>query len=173
MFKCLIKLCVVTIITLTGLILIKQSVKLKKLVYKYVYSENISFVYINKLYKKYLGNNVLFDKKLIDTPVFNEQLVYNSKEKYMEGLKLSVTEDYLVPSLDAGLVIFVGKKEDYGNVVIVEQIDGVDVWYGNLDNINVKLYDYIDKGALIGNCDNSLYLIHKKDGNAIDNEDKV
>ena len=45
--------------------------------------------------------------------------------------------------------------------VIVETVDGIDIWYGNLSNINVKLYDYIDKGSLIGNCNNTLFLVHK------------
>lgn len=172
MFKFISKLFIVTIITLFSLILIKSSKRIKKLVYNYVYSDNISFSKINSLYKKYLGSNTLLDSKLI-TPVFNEQLEYSSKERYKDGLVLSVEDEYLVPSLNNGLVIFVGKKEEYGNVVIVEGLDGVNIWYGNISNVNVKLYDYIDKGSLIGNCNSKLYLVYKKDGKAIDIKDKI
>ena len=95
------------------------------------------------------------------------------KEKIDNYLKLSVDNDYLVPSLETGLVIFTGVKEDFGNVVIIQQVDGVDIWYGNLTNINVKLYDYVDKGTLIGSCNNVLYLVHKKDGEFLNYEDKI
>ncbi len=173
MFKWLSKVSLVIIITLITLIVIKHSGKAKNFIYDYVYNDNISFAYINKIYKKYLGSNTLFDDKLNTKPVFNEKLVYTDKEKTEKGLKLSVAENYLVPSLEGGLVVFTGTKEDYGNVVIVETVDGVDIWYGNLSNINVKLYDYIEKGALIGNCDNTLYLIHKKDGEILDYADKI
>ena len=47
------------------------------------------------------------------------------------------------------------------------------MWYGNLSNINVKLYDYIEKGTLIGNCNKTLYLIHKKDGKVLDYGEKI
>lgn len=173
MFKWLIKVAFVTIITLLVLIVIKNNSKFKNIVYDYVYNDNISFSYINSLYKKYFGTNTLLDDSLHTVAVFNEKLEYSTKERIDEGLKLTVSEEYLVPSLEEGLVIFTGTKENYGNVVIVQQVDGVDVWYGNLSNINVKLYDYIEKGSLIGNCDNTLYLIHKKDGEYLDYENKI
>lgn len=174
MFKWLMKLLLVTIITLVVLIIIKTNSKFKNIVYDYVYDKNISFAHINKLYTKYFGNNALFNNVIPNTePVFDEKLVYSSKERYKDGLKLVVGKDYLVPSLEGGLVIFTGQKEGYGNVVIVQQIDGVDVWYGNLSNINVKLYDYLEKGNLIGNCDDNLYLVYKKDGEFLDYEDKI
>lgn len=173
MFKWLSKVCLVTIITLVALIVIKHNDKAKNTIYDYVYNDNISFAYINKLYKKYLGSNTLFENPLDTKPVFNEKLVYSNKEKIDEGLKLTVEDNYLVPNLESGLVVFTGTKDNYGNVVIVETVDGIDIWYGNLSNINVKLYDYIDKGSLIGNCDNTLYLVHKKDGEILDYEDKI
>lgn len=173
MFKWLSKVCLVIIITLVALIVIKHNSKVKNFIYDKVYNDNISFAYINKIYKKYLGSNTLFDNTLNTKPVFNEKLVYTNKEKMEEGLKLSVEDNYLVPNLESGLVVFTGTKDGYGNVVIVEAVDGVDIWYGNLSNINVKLYDYVDKGGLIGSCDSTLYLIHKKDGEILDYEDKI
>lgn len=173
MFKYLIKLCSVTLITLVVLILVKQNNNIKNIIYDNVYDKNISFAYINSLYKKYFGNNDFLDNKINLKPVFNEKLVYSNKDKYLDGLKLSVDEDYLIPSLESGLVVFTGTKEGYGNVVIIEQVDGVDVWYGNLTNINVKLYDYIEKGSLIGNCDKELYLVFKHNGEILDYEEKI
>ncbi len=173
MLKWLFKVGIVTIITLILLITLKANSNIKNFIYDNVYTQNISFAPINKLYKKYFGHNILFDNKENTKLVFNENLEYSAKEKIDEGLKLTVKENYLVPNLQDGLVIFTGTKDTYGNVVIVQQIDGVDVWYGNLSNINVKLYDYIEKGSLIGNCDNTLYLIHKKDGEILDYENQI
>ena len=173
MLKWLFKVGIVTIITLVLLICIKKNSHIKNFIYDEVYTKNISFASINNLYKKYFGSNILFDVKEDTALVFNEKLEYSEKVKDKDGLKLTVGKDYLVPNLESGLVIFTGVKDGYGNVVIVEQIDGVDVWYGNLSNINVKLYDYLEKGALIGNCDDNLYLVHKKDGEVLDYENKV
>ena len=173
MFKHLIKLCLVTLITLVVLILVKQNNNIKNIIYDNVYDKNISFAYINGLYKKYFGTNKFIEEKINIKPVFNEKISYSKKEKYKDGLNLYVDNNYLVPNIDSGLVIFTGTKEGYGNVVIVEQIDGVDVWYGNLTNINVKLYDYIEKGSLIGNCDNNLYLVFKNNGEILNYEEKI
>jgi len=74
----------------------------------------------------------------------------------------------LIPALDDGIVIFVGEKEGYGKTVIVQQESGIDVWYSNIKEINVKVYDYIKKGELIGSVDNNLYLVFIKNGEVID-----
>ena len=53
--------------------------------------------------------------------------------------------------------------ENYGKVVIIEGIDGVDIWYGNIENSNVKLYDYVNKGDFLGEVENNnLYLVLEK-----------
>ena len=50
--------------------------------------------------------------------------------------------------------------------------DGVDIWYGNLTNISVKLYDYVEKNKLIGETkDDKLYLVIKKNNEFIKYED--
>lgn len=175
MFKYLSKLLILIVLTLSCLIVIKSNKEIKNNIYDYVYNYNISFSSINKQYKKYFGNNILFDNyiKPNTKQVFNDKLEYTKKEKYLDGVNLSVTNDYLVPALESGLVIFAGNKEGYGQVVIVEQIDGINVWYGNLDNVNIKLYDYLEKGSLIGNCHNNLYLVYKKDGKVLNYEDNI
>ena len=51
--------------------------------------------------------------------------------------------------------------------------NGVEVWYGNIDNENVKMYDYISKGSLIGETNENLYLVFMKDGKILDYEDYI
>lgn len=168
----LIKVFVTVILFLLTIIVLKNNDYLKKGFYNYVYEDNISFAVINKTYKKYFGN--IFPLKEMETEkVFSEKLVYSNKSQYKEGLKLEVEKNYLVSNQENGLVIFIGNKEGYGNTLIVQQTDGVDVWYGNLKEINVNLYDYVEKGNLLGMTeDNKLYLVYKKDGTVLDYNDK-
>lgn len=159
------------ILTLSTLIVLKAKPNLKTDFFKHVYETNFSFSTVNNLYQKYFGSPLPF-KDLIDNniePVFNEELNYSEKSLYKDGVKLIVDTNYLVPSLESGLVVFIGEKEDYGNVVIVQQVNGIDLWYGNINNVNVNLYDYIEKGSLIGDVnDNYLYLVYKKEGEVLD-----
>ena len=39
-----------------------------------------------------------------------------------------------------------------------------------MENINVELYDYIEKGTIIGNSNNKLYLEFSKDGKVVSYE---
>ena len=165
------KLLISIIITLIILILIKSSSNFKDNFYKEVYSNNISFTYMKSIYDKYIGDTAILDKVVKTEPVFSEKLTYSSSEKYFDGVCLNIDKNYLVPISESGIVVFIGQKEQYGNVVIIQRIDGIDEWYGNIDNVNVKLYDYVKKGSLLGEASNKLYLVYKKDGNTLNYED--
>lgn len=159
------------LITLIILINIKRNEEFKTSFYETVYENNFNFAQVNSIYQKFFGSSFPF-KDLIDTKsVFKENLVFSSKETYLDGVKLSVESDYLVPIIKSGLVVFIGEKEGYGKVVVIEQVDGVDCWYGNLDTTNVKLYDYVETGSLLGSANKNLYLVYKKDGKVVSYED--
>lgn len=171
-YNYLFKIMITILITIICLITLKADPNLKAPFYKYVFSDHISFVQINELYKKYLKNVLPFE--YINTkPVFDEKLVYSDISKYKDGTKLTVTSSYLVPILENGMVVYIGDKEDYGTTVIIEQVDGIEVWYANLKNYNVKLYDYVEKGSLLGEVDNELYIVMKKNGEFINYEDTI
>ncbi|MBM4762432.1 M23 family metallopeptidase [Bacillus sp. B15-48] len=55
-----------------------------------------------------------------------------------------------VEAMNEGLVRFVGTKEGFGNTVIIQHGDKSESWYGNLAEIDVNVYQYIDKGASVG-----------------------
>lgn len=165
------KLLISIVITLVILILIKSSSEFKNNFYKRVYNDNISFTKLKEVYNKYIGDSNILDKVVKTEPVFNEKLIYKKQEKYLDGVKLDVDSNYLVPIEESGIVVFIGEKEGYGNTVIIQRIDGIDEWYGNIDNVNVKLYDYVKKGTLLGETSNNLYLVYKKDGNVLDYEE--
>jgi len=168
-----IKLLISIVITLVILIIIKSSSNFKNVFYNKVYDNNISFTKFKTIYNKYIGDFNILDKVVREETVFNEKLSYNSSEKYLDGVKLSIDNNYLVPINESGIVVFIGIKEGYGNTVIIQRIDGIDEWYGNIENVNVKLYDYVSKGKVLGEANKYLYLLYKKDGNVLNYEEYI
>lgn len=157
------------VLTILCLIFLKKDASFKKFFNENIISVNFNFSSVNNLYKKYFGGALPFSDLLSSTDtVFSEKLSYDGFSDYLDGVSLNVGPDYLVPTLDTGLVVFVGYKENYGNTIIVQQSNGIDVWYSNLSNISVDMYEYVSKGSFIGSCENNLYLVFKKDGNVLD-----
>lgn len=169
------KFLILVVLTLFVMIMLKSNDKFKKKFYEYVYEKNFSFAKLNSLYQEKFGSQIPFldIAKNNNKQVFNESLEYRDKSDYKDGVKLVVSSNYMVPILESGLVVFIGEKEGYGNTVIIQQIDGIDVWYGNISNTSIKLYDYVEKGNLLGECSNELYLVFKKDGNRLDYENRI
>ena len=100
--------------------------------------------------------------------VFNENIIYKEKTDYNKGVKLVVENNYLVPVIESGIVVYKGEKEGYGYTVIIQQVNGVDLWYSNI-SCDVDLYDYVEKGSLLGEVkDSNLYLYFYKNGDFID-----
>lgn len=141
------------------------------LLYKeYVFTESLPFTKIKGWYEDLFGE-VLPEGDNTQT-VFNGKLIYKEISDYYDGEKLVVNSNTLVNSLTSGVVVFSGVKENYGNTVIIQGIDGADIWYGNLQNVSVNLYDYVEAGTVIGETiDDLLYLVIKKDNEFIKYED--
>lgn len=172
------KFLITLVLVLGTLIITKTSDAAKAIIKHNVYEKNFSFAKVNNLYTKYLGSVLPFkDLKIFkDTSqtTFNEKLKYSEINKYNDGIRLTVENNYLVPIQESGMVVFQGEKEGYGNIVIIQQVNGVDLWYGNLNNINVKLYDYVEKGKLLGETKGtSLYLVYQKDGKFVDYKEYI
>jgi stage IV sporulation protein FA len=169
LYSFIVKTLILVLIGLITLIYIKKDDKNKQLVYKYVFEQNISFSNVKEIYNKYLGGILPFDNIFkVNSQVFSEKLKYKSSNKYKDGVSLSVDKNYLVPILQGGIITFVGDKDGYGKTVIIES-DDIIIWYGNIDNITANLYDYVDKGAFLGETLNDkLYLVFKKEGKVVD-----
>lgn len=161
------RILIVIVVFLSLAIASKSNKQYKDIIIKNLYQEDISFVKIKNLYNKYLGGIIPLDKVSPTlTPVFNEQLEYTDETEYYDGVKLEVSDKYLVPILEEGMVVYIGEKENYGNVIIIEGIDGIEIWYGFIETTAVKLYDYVEKYTYLGQTkDNYLFLAYKKDGN--------
>ena len=141
------------------------------LLYKeYVLTESLPFTKIKGWYEELFGE--VLPKSDNTQTVMSGKLVYKEIKDYQDGEVLTVSSKALVNSLTSGVVVFLGEKDGYGNTVIIQGIDGVDIWYGNLENVSVTLYDYIEEGTVIGGIkDEFLYLVIKKDNEFIKYED--
>lgn len=168
--------CLLTIIIfLLGMISVKSSIKAKQLINKNIYTESISFTKYKKIYDKYLGNILSIDKVVYEEqPVFSEKITYSEIHEYKDGAVLTVNENYMVPCLKSGIVVYIGEKEEYGNTLVLEQEDGIDVFYSNIETSGIKLYDYISQGEYIGQVKtNKLYLIFQKEGKVLSYKDYI
>ena len=141
------------------------------LLYKeYVLTESLPFTKIKNWYEELFGS--VLPKSENTQTVMSGKLVYKEITDYLDGEVLTVNSKSLVNALASGVVVYSGEKEGYGNTVIIQGIDGADIWYGNLENISVSLYDYIESDTILGNTtDEYLYLVIKKDNKFIKYED--
>ena len=164
---------IVLIVFILFAIIYKSESVLKDKISNFFFTEDIAFTKVKKIYDKYLGGILLLKNDNDITEVFNEKLNYSDSSIYYDGVKLSVLENYLVPAIDEGMVVFIGEKDNYGMTIIVENLDGVDFWYGNISNSSLKLYDYVETGSLIGEVNNELYMIFSKNGQYLNYEEYV
>jgi hypothetical protein len=132
-----------------------------------VLNNTMDFSKINIFLDKISG---VYNKKE-DKVVFNE---IESVIEYMDGYKYLVNDNENIIMRDSGIITFIGEKEGYGNTVIIQQVNGIDLWYGNINNVSVKIYDYVEKGEVIGDTlNNDLYLVYKKEGKTLDYEEYI
>ena len=130
-----------------------------------IFDNNINFSIFNKFYKNHIDQYIPFDIYDEKVVISDNILVYKSAEKYLNGVQLNVGKNYNINSLCGGMVVYIGEKEKLGNTVIIQGTDGVDYWYSNINNLSVKLYDYIEKDTLIGtSIDDNIYLSFVKNG---------
>ena len=161
-------LTVITIIIFGSLITSKDET-IKAQIYENIYNKNINFAEIKKIYNNHIGSVIPFQNIIKEKEVFNESLKYNEINSYDNGIKLSLDNDYAIPILKDGIVIYIGNKDNLNKTVIIEDENGVNISYGNLDSINVKLYDYVSKNDLLGTAkNNTLYMLFEKDNKYID-----
>jgi stage IV sporulation protein FA len=163
------KLLISIIIFLTALISVKKTPTLKPVLKDKIYEDSFKFITIKNFYEKYFGDFLSNKVSKETTSVFNEKLSYQKINKYKDGVELIVNTNYLVPVIESGIVVYIGEKEDYGYTVIVEQVNGIDVFYSNINPIDIKIYDYVEKGSLLGETkNNNLYLVFQKNGAYLD-----
>jgi stage IV sporulation protein FA len=71
-------------------------------------------------------------------------------EKNGQGIMIETGKGAEVQTINDGIVTFAGVKEDLGKTVIIQHADETETWYGNLEKIEVNLYEYIEKRQVVG-----------------------
>ena len=172
-YKFVNKLLVLGILFVGVLITVKVNPTAASWVKTHVYMDNFSFAQIENWYNKYIGGIFSSNDDEV-TQVFSGTIPYTSLEPYYDGVRLKVSSGSVVESLLSGIIVSIGETEHYGNTIVVEQVDAVSVWYGNVDVSDVKLYDYVEKGQILGmSRSEELYLVLMKDGAYLNYQDYV
>ncbi len=174
-FSTTVKILIIIILFLSSLIYIKQSDKNKKNYEKIVYNNSLSFAKIYNVYKQYLGDVIPFKNTMKDDAklVSSEKIAYEKIQKENNGYMLLVSNNYVVPTIKSGIVIKVDEKGLYKTLITIQDKNGLNITYGCLNNLNVKLYDYVEKGEILGSADKKLYLIFEKDDKYLSYEEYI
>ena len=160
------------ILVISVLIAIKIDDKNLLYIEDHVFTDSIKFTKINNWYQEHLGK--LVPKAKVDSEMVfsSDDLKKNNYEEYLDGVKIEDVKGNPVSILYGGIVVFIGEKEGYNNTLIIQGNDGIDYWYGNITNINVNLYDYLETNTLIGEAtDDYIYLVLEKDGKYLNYEE--
>ena len=174
-FSTTVKILIVIILFLSSLIYIKQSDKNKKNYEKIVYNNSLSFAKIYNVYKQYLGDVIPFKNTMKDDAKFvsSEKITYSNIKKENNGYMLTVSNEFVLSSIKSGIVVEKKENETYNNIIKIQDKDGLNITYGCLNNLNVKLYDYVEKGEILGSADKKLYLIFEKDDKYLSYEEYI
>lgn len=67
-----------------------------------------------------------------------------------QRITIETNKDAAVEAMNEGFVLYTGDKEGFGKTVVIQHADKSETWYGNLDSIEVSLYQFIEKGTSVG-----------------------
>ncbi|MDY5873895.1 MAG: peptidoglycan DD-metalloendopeptidase family protein [Bacilli bacterium] len=156
------------IFLMVSIILIKSNSNIKTFYQEDILTKQINFTKFNDFYTKYFGN-ILPDYTVPSAPTqmaSNTEFDYNNGTPYLNGTKLETTENYPVPIITSGIIVFLGEKDSLGPTCIVQGIDGVDIWYSHIDTSSLNLYDYVTEGKILAPTEsNYFYLTIDSNGN--------
>ena len=170
--KGLISRTLITVIFVLGSIIFTNiSDENKALYQKYVLEDSLEFMKINELYNSVFGKVDITDNSDKDEVVFGS-ITYTNVEPFKNGVKLTVGMNEVVNVITSGIVVFIGEKDDLGNTIIIQGNDGVDIWYSNITDSDIKVYDYVEAGSILGTSNGEdIYLTISKDGQFISYEE--
>lgn len=166
------KLLLSIIFLLLSIILIKSNSRIKEFYTEEVLTKQLNFTKFNNLYNKYLGN-ILPDYTIPEPTktVMNNTFSYLDGSPYLNGTKITTEENYLIPTITSGIIVFLGDKDTLGPTCIIQGVDGIDIWYSNINLDNLNLYDYIDANTPLGpTLSNYMYLTIDNNGTYISYE---
>jgi len=152
------KLFTVVIFTMLVVIISNYSPSFRNFIIDDVLNNTMDFSKINKLINH---ASSIFKK---DEVINVSSDIKESTTEYLDGVKYKVNKNSDIILKDSGIVTFIGEKKGYKNTIIIQQSNGYYAWYGNIKE-SVKLYDYVEKGSVIGSSitDEYYYALFKDD----------
>ena len=172
--KNLISRVLITVIFVLGSIIFTNVSDDNKALYqKYVLEDSLEFTKINELYQSVFGDvDIAKQDNNTDSEVVFGDVSYTNIEPFKNGVKLTVGMNEAISVITSGIVVFIGEKDDLGNTVIIQGNDGVDIWYSNITDTDISVYDYIEAGSILGSSNSEdIYLTINKDGEFINYEE--
>lgn len=172
--KNLISRILITVIFVLGSIIFTNISEDNKALYqKYVLEDSLEFTKINELYQSVFGDvDIAKQDNNTDSEVVFGDVSYTNIEPFKNGVKLTVGMNEAISVITSGIVVFIGEKDDLGNTVIIQGNDGVDIWYSNITDTDISVYDYIEAGSILGSSNSEdIYLTINKDGEFINYEE--
>lgn len=145
------------IVVLAVLITSNYNSKFNLLMKEKVINSNWKFSYFNNKISS------LFGKSVLANPMETQSVFYEQEKTPLikvidDKSKLIYDTNTNINAIQSGIVVFAGEKEGLGYTIIIQGIDECDIWYSNLINSNIKLYDYVEKGKIIGEVNNYLLI---------------
>ena len=163
---------ITVIFVLASIIFTNVSDDNKALYQKYVLEDSLEFTKINELYQRIFGDVDITKKDNPDSEVVFGDVTYTNIEPFKNGVKLTVDMNEAISVIASGIVVFIGEKEDLGNTIIIQGNDGVDIWYSNITENDIKVYDYVEVGSILGSSNSeNIYITINKDGEFINYEE--
>ena len=159
------------IFVLGSIIFVNLGDENKSLYQTIVLEDSLPFTKINELYNSVFGSvDITNDKN--DTQTVFGNVTYTNIEPFKNGSKLTVGMNEVVNVITSGIVVFIGEKDDLGNTIIIQGNDGVDIWYSNITDSDIKVYDYVEAGSILGTSNSDdIYLTISRDGEFISYEE--
>lgn len=149
------------IFLMVSIILIKSNSNIKNFYQEDILTKQINFTKFNDFYTKYFGN-ILPDYTVPSVPTqmaSNTEFDYTNGTPYLNGTKLETTENYPVPIITSGIIVFLGNKDDLGPTCIIQGVDGVDIWYSHIDISSLNLYDYVTEGKILAPTESDYFYL--------------
>lgn len=67
-----------------------------------------------------------------------------------QGVTVEMKSGEIVEAINEGTVVFIGEKPNFQYTVVIQHPDNTESWYGNLDKVDVQLYDAVKAKQKIG-----------------------
>ncbi|MGD6816709.1 peptidoglycan DD-metalloendopeptidase family protein [Metabacillus sp. 84] len=148
-------------------------------------SQEFQFASVSAWYQKQFGHPLALFQAAPNEGVPEQlspktEFALPASGKVMENFKangqgvLVETVQPAVKAMNEGIVIAADQQPDTGLTVVLQHADGSETWYGNLNAVDVALYDFVKMGKEVGtikvneNKKGTYYFAIKQGGSFVD-----